>query len=168
MSYITAPDPTSENIFFDIILDATYWDQPPRLEVLIDNKSVEKYTIDQPEFHIRFQQVMSFDQPHILELRRTGKTQDQTRMLEDGTFETQMLHIKTVKLDNIDLRNLIWHSSKFEPEYPEPWASEQQAQGIELEDQVLGEMYLGHNGTWSFTFTSPIYKFLVGWAKGNQ
>jgi hypothetical protein len=168
MAYITAPDPTSENIFFDIILNATYWDQPPRLEVLVDNKSVGKYTIDQPEFCIRFQQVMSFDQPHILELQRTGKTQDQTRMLEDGTFETQMLHIKTVKLDNIDLRNLIWHSSKFEPEYPEPWASEQQAQGIELEDQVLGEMYLGHNGTWSFTFTSPIYKFLVGWAKGNQ
>ena len=168
MAYIIASDPTSENIFFDIILDATYWDQPPKLEVLVDDKSVGTYTIDQPEFHIRFRRVMSFDQSHILELRRTGKTQDQTRILDDGTFETQMLHIKTIKLDNIDLRNLIWHSSKFEPEYPEPWASEQQSQGVKLEKQVLGEMYLGHNGTWSFTFTSPIYKFLVGWAKGNK
>lgn len=168
MTHVTAPDPTSENIFFDIILDATYWNQPPELEVVVDNESVGKYTIDQPEFHIRFRRVMSFDQPHILELRRTGKNQDQTRMLADGTFETQMLHIKTIKLDNIDLRNLVWHSSEFEPEYPEPWASEQQAQGVELEKQVLGEMYLGHNGVWRFAFTSPIYKFLVAWAKGNQ
>ncbi len=167
MAYIIAPDLTSENIFFDIILDATYWDQPPKLEVLVDNESVGTYTIDQPEFHIRFRRVMSFDQPHILELRRTGKTQNQTQMLDDGTFKTQMLHIKTVKLDNIDLRNLIWHYSKFEPEYPEPWASEQRSQGIELEKQVLGEMYLGHNGAWRFTFTCPIYKFLVAWAKGT-
>jgi hypothetical protein len=168
MAYITAANPTSENIFFDIILDATYWNQPPKLEVVVDDESVGTYTIDQPEFHIRFRRVMLFDQPHILELRRTGKTQDQTRMLTDGTFETQMLHIKTIKLDNIDLRNLAWHSSEFEPEYPEPWASEQQAQGVELEKQVLGEMYLGHNGVWRFVFTSPIYKFLVAWAKGNQ
>jgi hypothetical protein len=168
MTCVTVPEPNSENIFFDIILDTTYWDQPPKLEVLVDNKSVGKYIIDQPEFHIRFRQVMSFDQTHTLELRRTGKTQDQTRMSDDGTFVTQMLHIKTIKLDNIDLRNLIWHSSQFEPEYPEPWASEQRDQGIELESQVLGEMYLGHNGTWRFTFTSPIYKFLVKWAKNNK
>jgi hypothetical protein len=167
MTYITTPNSTSENIFFDIMLDSTYWDQPPGLEVLVDNESVGKYTINQAEFHIRFRRVMSFDHSHVLELRRTGKTQDQTRMLDDGTFITQMLHIKTIKLDNIDLRNLIWHSSKFEPEYPEPWASEQRAQGIKLQDQVLGETYLGHNGIWRFTFTSPIYKFLVEWARGT-
>jgi hypothetical protein len=167
MTYITAPAPISENIFFDIVLKSTYWNLPPELEVVVDNKSVGKYTIDQPEFHIRFRQVMQFDQPHTLELRRTGKTSDQTRMLADGTFETQMLEIQTVKLDNIDLKNLILHRSQFEPEYPEPWASEQQAQGIELEAQVPGELYLGHNGVWRFSFTSPIYKFLVAWAKGE-
>jgi hypothetical protein len=167
MTYITAPAPTSENIFFDIVLKSTYWNQPPELEVVVDNDSVGKYTIDQPEFHIRFRRVMQFDQPHLLELRRTGKTPVQTRMLADGTFETQMLEIQTVKLDNIDLKNLILHRSQFEPEYPEPWASEQQAQGIELEAQVPGELYLGHNGVWRFSFTSPIYKFLVAWAKGE-
>lgn len=167
MTYITAPDPTFENIVFDIILNATYWDRPPELEVLIDNKSVGQYTIDQPEFHIRFKQVMSFDQTHTLELKRSGKTNDQTQILTNGILKTQMLHIKTIKIDNIDLRNLVWSRSVFTPEYPEPWASEQQSQGVELEEQVIGEMYLGHNGAWRFEFTSPIYKFLVGWAKGN-
>jgi hypothetical protein len=131
-------------------------------------ESIGKYTIDQPDFHIRFQQLMLFDQPHVLELRRTGKTNNQTQVLPDGTFKTQMLYIKTIKIDNIDLRNLVWSCSTFTPEYPEPWATEQQALGVELEKQVPGEMYLGHNGTWRFEFTSPIYKFLVEWAKGNR
>jgi hypothetical protein len=167
MTLITAPTPTSENIFFDIILESTYWDQPPQVEVVIDNESIAKYTVDTSEFHIRFRQEMTFDQPHVLELRRTGKTPDQTRMLHNGQYETQMLHIKKIMIDNINLRNLVWHSCRFDPEYPEPWASQQRAQGIILENSVVGEMYLGHNGIWRFDFTSPIYKFLVAWAKGN-
>ena len=168
MTYITAPDPTFENIFFDIILESTYWDLPPELEVVIDNHLIGKYIINQPEFHIRFKRGMLFDQPHLLELKRSGKTNDQTQILSNGTVNTQMLHIKNIKIDNIDLRNLVWHRSVFEPTYPEPWASEQRAQGVKLEEQVLGEMYLGHNGTWRFEFTSPIYKFLIAWAKDNQ
>ena len=164
--FISAPLPTSENIFFDIILESTYWDRPPELEILIDGDSIGHYTVDQREYHIRFRRVMGFDQPHTLELRRTGKTSDQTKIMPDGSLQTQMLEIKTVQLDNINLKNLILHSSNFEPEYPEPWASEQQAAGHELEAQVPGELYLGHNGVWRFNFTSPIYKFLVTWAKG--
>ena len=161
-------EPVSENIYFDIILESTYWNSPPELEILVDGESMGKHSIDQPSFHIRFKRIMAFDKPHILELRRTGKTKDQTRLLANGTYETQMLYIKTIKLDNIDLRNLVWHTSQYEPEYPEPWASEQQAQGIKLEKYVTGEMYLGHNGIWRFNFTSPIYKFLIEWAKGHR
>jgi hypothetical protein len=168
MPYITAPEPTSENIYFDIQLESTFWDRPPKLEVVVDGESVGHYVVDQPEYHIRFQRIMSFDCCHVLALRRSGKTNDQTRVLEDGSYDTQMLHIKNIRLDNIDLRNLVWDRSTFIPEYPEPWATEQRAQGVELEHQVTGEMYLGHNGVWQFEFTSPIYKFLVEWAKGNR
>ena len=165
-NFVSAPLPTSENIFFDIILESTYWSRPPELEIRVDNDVVGHYTIDQREYHIRFRRVMTFDQPHTLELRRTGKTNDQTKIMPDGSLQTQMLEIKTVQLDNIDLKNLILNSSNFEPEYPEPWASEQQAAGYELEARVPGELYLGHNGVWRFNFNSPIYKFLVDWAKG--
>lgn len=168
MTYITAPDPVSENIYFDIVLESTYWDKPPELEVVLDGESIGQYSIDQPDYTIRFKQVMLFDQLHLLELHRSGKTNDQTQVIDGVPVKTQMLHIKTIKIDNIDLRNLIWHSSWFEPEYPEPWASEQRASGVELEESVLGEVYLGHNGIWKFKFTSPIYQFLVEWAKGNK
>ena len=101
---------------------------------------------------------MSFDKPHTLELIRSGKS----------TETAQMLHIKTIKLDNIDLKNLVLSRSTFDPEYPEPWASEQIANGVKLENQIQGEMYLGHNGVWRFEFTSPIYKLLVAWTKGTK
>lgn len=165
-SFITAPNPTSENIFFDVFLEATYWDKPPELKILVDGNTIGHYIIDRSDLHIRFRRVMSFDQLHVLELHRLGKTVDQTKIHPDGSIETQMLKIKTIKLDNIDLKNIILHTSEFEPIYPEPWASQQKALGIELEKKVPGEMYFGHNGVWKFEFTSPIYKFLVNWVRG--
>ena len=158
VNYITAPDPVSENIFFDLTLNAEYQHCPPVLDILVDNEAVGHYIIDQASYHIRFKRVMSFDQPHMLELRRSGKHND----------HTQSLHIQEVKLDNINLRNIVWHTCTYEPEYPEPWATEQRQQGIELEPVVPGEMYLGHDGVWRFEFTSPTYQFLVNWAKGNR
>jgi hypothetical protein len=156
-SYVPIIDPVSENIFFDIILESTYLDHPPELEVIVDNESIGKYVVEQPEFHICFRRVMMFNQPHTLELIRSGKTSD----------STQMLHIKTIKLDNIDLKNLVLSRSTFNPEYSKSWASEQVANGVKLENQIPGEMYLGHNGVWRFEFTSPIYKLLVAWTKGT-
>lgn len=157
---IQAEEPKSENIFFDIVVESTYQSQPPELEVLVDNESIGYYKIDQSELHIRFKRIMSFNGLHVLELRRSGKTNIQT--------ETQMLHIKNIKLDNIDLKNLVLSRSTFEPEYPEPWATEQRAQGVELEKVIPGEMYLGHNGVWKFEFFCPIYKLLVEWTKGTK
>jgi hypothetical protein len=168
MPYISAPAPNSENIFFDLILDAEFWNSPPVVDIFIDGEFIEQHTVDRNNYHIRFKKVMSFDSTHCLELKRSGKTDNETRFLPDGNIETQMLHIKTVKIDNINLRNLVWHMSTFQPTYPEPWASEQRAAGIELENNIQGEMYLGHNGVWRFEFTSPIYEFLVNWNRGNK
>ena len=168
MNYITATPPTSENIFFDLTFDADFWDQPPQIDILVDGDLVEQHTVDCANYSVRFRRVMKFGYPHVLEIHRHGKTNDQTKISLDGQIQTQTLHIKTVKLDNIDLRNIVWHTSEFYPEYPEPWATEQRDQGNILEYPVPGEMYLGHNGTWRFEFTSPIYEFLVDWARSNR
>lgn len=168
MSYIPAVEPNSENIVFDLIFDAEFWNSPPIIDVLIDGEFIERHIIDKKDYQIKFKKIMSFKESHCLELKRSGKTDNETRFLSNGDIETQMLYIKTVKLDNINLRNLVWHMSTFHPIYPEPWASEQRAQGVNLEDTIPGEMYLGHNGTWRFEFTSPIYEFLVNWNRGHK
>jgi len=46
------------------------------------------------------------------------------------------------------------------PEFPEPWASEQIAQGINLVETYKSSTYLGWNGSWKFEFESPIYQWI--------
>jgi hypothetical protein len=159
--------PDSENIFIDIVFCAEFWDKAPTVDIYVDDKFISTHAVDRDDYHVKFRHRCGFG-PHTLKLHRRNKTDDQNRQLPDGTYLGQMLIIKQVKLDNIDLRNLVWHSCKFRPEYPEPWATQQRDAGVELESELRGEMNLGHNGTWSFEFTSPVYKFLVNWVKGSR
>lgn len=161
-------EPDSENIYIDLLLEGDYWDRPPVVDVIIDDQLIQTHTVDSYQYRIRFKHQLRFDQPHVLQLNRRGKTDDQNKLLPDGSYQTQTLRIKQVKLDNIDLRNLVWHSCRFYPEYPEPWATQQRDQGIQLETVLTGETTLGHNGVWKFAFTSPIYKFLVSWIRGTR
>lgn len=46
------------------------------------------------------------------------------------------------------------------PEFPEPWATEQQAQGIDLFETYRTSTYLGWNGRWVFEFSCPIYQWI--------
>ena len=53
------------------------------------------------------------------------------------------------------------------PDYPEPWATEQRATGVELKSAIYGD-YLGWNGTWYINFQTPIYRWIhqtqnLGW-----
>lgn len=166
MPSIQRSTPTSENIFVDLYLSGEFWDRPPEIDVLIDNQVVQSHVVDQANYHIRFRHVMSFG-PHRLQIRYKNKTNDQTRQLANGEYQSQLVHIDKIKLDNIDLRNIVWHTCRFQPEYPEPWASQQLAAGNILEKELVGEIHLGHNGLWTFEFTSPIYMFLVGWTRGK-
>jgi hypothetical protein len=101
--------------------------------------------------------------PHCLEMHRTGKTNHQMRTIENGKNEGQDVIIKYIKIDGVNIRDMIWTNSYYEPEYPEPWASQQKSQGIELEKYVPGETWLGHNGVWRLNFISPFYRFLMDW-----
>ena len=132
--------PTSEKIFFDVVFSSQFWDKPPTVEIYVDDKFISTHEVDRDNYHVRFQHTCDFGS-HTLKLHRKNKTDDQNYLLEDGSYFSQTLIIKQVKLDNIDLRNLIWHYSRFSPEYPEPWASEQRNSNINLEQELVGEMH---------------------------
>ena len=78
-----------------------------------------------------------------------------------------ILIIEKIKIDNIDLKNLIQHRCLYTPVYPEPWASQQTDKGKDLPKILNGTMILGHNGEWEFEFKSPVYKFLIDWIKNK-
>ena len=57
--------------------------------------------------------------------------------------------------------------SKYFPEYPEPWKSQQLEQGIKLKEQIHSN-YMGWNGIWQLDVELPIYRWIhktvnLGW-----
>lgn len=151
----------NESIKFEITLVPTYWLSPPMIKISIDSE--DKFNgpvIDRQT--ISFTQTLGFN-AHTLKIVRSGNTNQQVRMLSTGEYQGQGVLLEQIKIDGVNIRNLIWTNSYYEPEYPEPWASQQKAQGIELETRVRGETNFSHNGTWTLNFTSPFYKFLMDW-----
>ena len=59
----------------------------------------------------------------------------------------------------------------YEPQYPEPWATEQRSQGHVLEPFLRSHTYLGWPGKWTLTFDVPVFTWIhktqnLGWIYG--
>jgi hypothetical protein len=56
----------------------------------------------------------------------------------------------------------------YTPVYPEPWATEQQNQGVVLKPQLCPHTYLSWPGKWTLTFDVPVFTWIhktqnLGW-----
>lgn len=148
----------NEQIQFEIAVKSTWWRTPPHAVVTIDG--YKHFDSDVPsDTIIKFAHSLEFAD-HELSIHRTGKDNSQVRLTDQG-YQGQDLIIDWIKIDGVNIRNLIWTNSTYQPEYPEPWASQERAAGVELEEHVQGETHFGHNGIWRLKFTSPFYKFLM-------
>ena len=148
--------PSHENILFEIELSSTFWDLPPRAQILINNISKFDGDINKSPTVIKFYHKLEFKKPQKLIINRYNKTPGQCQDKKDQTMS-----ISKILIDGINIENFILSRAIFNPIYPEPWASQQITQGIELETALLGETCLGHNGQWCFNFTSPFWQFLI-------
>lgn len=141
----------TETIVFQIDFQINAWDKPVDLEILVDDILVGNYSLYKNK-SVKFQQKLIMNQDHKLIIHRTGKTLDQT---------DQTANIESIFIDNINVKDIVVSSCEYYPDYPEPWASEQQAMGIDLEYPVKQELYFGHNGIWKYSFSSPFYRYLL-------
>lgn len=150
----------SEHIIFELDFFGQYWDQPPLAKISINND--EKYHGSICDIQqIAFSHTLAFNQRHVLKIERFNKTDSQCRINALGQLDDQILHIKKIAIDGINIRNLIWHKSVFTPMYPKLWAAQQKHLGIKLESNIVGETILSHNGSWTFEFSSPFWNFLI-------
>jgi hypothetical protein len=74
------------------------------------------------------------------------------------------VEITRVTVEGMTLDRFRW-SSRYYPDYPEPWASEQKDPLPKYHDSAT---YLGWNGRWEFRFSAPIFKWIhrlenLGW-----
>lgn len=75
--------------------------------------------------------------------------------------------IESVSFFGISDPKFAW-AGVYEPQYPEPWATEQRKQGVVLKPQLCPHTYLGWNGKWTLTFSVPVFTWIhrmqdLGW-----
>jgi hypothetical protein len=154
----------TEKLKFKLELYATMWDNPPVAEIAIDDTSIVKKDItgteDKPDV-IEFEHELTEGENYGLIIKRSGKGKSQTVVNQKGDIlKDQLLHIKSIEIDEIDIGSLVYEGV-YTPDYPEPWASQQRESGQELRESFKNVTKMGHNGTWSFKFTSPWYMWLL-------
>ncbi len=154
---------TTEKLKFKLELYATMWDKPPIADIKINEKSYFKEEIastnDKPTI-IEFEYELEEGKSYNLIINRSGKDKKQT-IVEDGKIvKDQLLHIKSMEIDEIDLGSLIYEGV-YKPKYQEPWATQQTKAGNKLPETLKNVTQMGHNGTWTFSFTSPFYMWLL-------
>ena len=154
----------TETLKFKIKLFATFWDKKPTCEVLVNDTSVFNGVVDGSE---KEPNVVEFEHPceegkeYELVLNRQGKNSTQTVVNEKGDIlHDQLLHIKSMEIDGIDIGSLVYEGI-YKPNYPEPWATQQRESGMDLPETYKNVTRMGHNGTWTFKFSSPFYMWLL-------
>ena len=154
----------TEKLKFKLELYATMWDKPPHAEIIVDGKSYFDGDItsteDTPTL-IEFEAELEEDKNYDLIINRSGKGANQTVVNEKGDIlKDQMLHIKRIEIDEIELGSLIF-TGLYTPKYPEPWATQMVESGKELKESFTNVTQMGHNGEWKFSFTTPFYMWLL-------
>ena len=153
----------TEKLKFKLELWETYWDQVPIAEILINNYSCYKKPIngiDKEPTIIEFEHELTEGEKYSLIIKRSGKDRKQTVIKDGCIIKDQLLHIKSIEIDEIDIGALVYEGI-YTPEYPEPWATQQKQTGKELPKTFKNVTNMGHNGRWELGFASPFYMWLL-------
>ena len=153
----------TEKLKYKLELYSEFWDKAPIAEVLVNDKSYWSGEItsskDKPTV-IEFTHEGEENQEISLIIKRSNKDKHQTK-IEDGEYvKDQLLYIKNINIDDIDIGALVYEGV-YRPEYLPEWAEQQQKAGVELPETKKNVTCMGHNGTWTFTFSSPFYMWLL-------
>ena len=154
---------TTEKLKFKLELWAEYWDKEPIANISINDHSHYSQEITGTEKEptiIEFEHELIEGEKYSLIIERSGKDIRQT-VIEDGKItKDQLLHVKSIEIDEIDIGALVYEGV-YTPDYPEPWATQQRQAGSALPESFKNVTTIGHNGRWELGFESPFYMWLL-------
>ena len=154
---------TTEKLKFKLELWATYWDRPPQANIMLNKHSFYNKEITGTEKEptvIEFEHELTEGDKYSLIINRWGKDKRQTLVDENKVTKDQLLHIKSIEIDEIEIGALVYEGV-YTPAYPEPWASQQRQAGNALPESFKNVTTIGHNGSWELGFESPFYMWLL-------
>ena len=140
------------------------WHQdPPRIRVGIDNNLTEIDLRKNTTINFDFES----DSACELSVEFLNK-QDSDTVPESGLDKAVI--IENVSFFGISDPKFVW-AGVYTPNYPEPWATQQQSQGVALKQHLTPHNYLSWNGKWRLTFTVPVFTWIhqtqdLGWIYG--
>ena len=128
-----------ETLRFNIKLDTDYQNVAPKVTVMFNGKN-------------KFDSLLNSNTTIVFD----GKIQERNDLIIERQNkpdnEKQDLFIRAISIDEIDLRNVIWSKSTF----------------LNTDGKrIIGETWLGLNGTWSLQFTGPFWKYMMDWVNAD-
>ena len=143
-----------ESIEFKLIIKAVWWDKKPKVKVYLDQELIDDLTLDQELNEINFTKVLS-DGDHSIQIEYYDKDNKQTVINELGEIvKDQLIDIKDIIIDGVQLGFLVWSKSYFEPN--------KNTKGYEdLESKMTNFATIGYNGTYTLPFQVPTYIWLL-------
>lgn len=140
---------SSEPIDIKITLSSTYWNNPPKAKVLLNENLIFDGIIT--ELKVIEYSCLLNEGSHKIIVELYDKDKYQT-VLENGKIiKDQLLNINNITFDEIDIGHLIWTKSNYYPTIKDP-----------LQEYPFKNcVNLGWNGAWEFEFTTPIYIWLL-------
>ena len=154
---------STEKLKFVIELYSDYWKNPPIAEVYINEdskyKDFIKGTKDKPDV-ISFECELTEGDKCNLIIDRYNKSEKETNFKDGKVLNDQMLYIKSIEIDEIDIGALVYEGV-YKPVYPSRWKQQQKEAGKVLPESFKNATSMGHNGTWTLQFASPFYMWLL-------
>lgn len=139
-----------------IILEPNYVKNAPQADIYINNGKLVTCEFTKSNQPIQYDFDLELQSENTIRIHRYGKTNHDVVLSDGDRIEDQSLHIKNILIDKIPLENLL-HLGIFFPDYPEPWATTQRNEGIELPESETYMSDIYHNGNWHFNFDTPIH-----------
>ena len=99
---------------------------------------------------------------HELKIVHYGKTDQDHRYHPDGSISVdKYVYIKSIRIDEVDLFDSELQTGQFWPTYSLSYVADIVESGKELPSYISPNLYLGHNGTWRYTFFYPFVDWII-------
>jgi hypothetical protein len=151
-----------ETVEFAITLSALWHNDPPKYEVLIDDTIFDHGVVEEMDEQQQIKIVrFSTELPegdHTLKIRLLGKQFKHTIIDAEGNIlKDQLLHVKQIEIDDIELDNVVWTHGFFHKQI-----------GMGTKNLVFNEtpekhkyITTGFNGEYRLTFSVPTYMWFL-------
>ena len=145
---------SSDAIEFRILIKAVWWDKKPKIKVYLNDNVIKTTTLSKEMNEITFTSDLS-EGNHAIKIELYGKDNKQTVVNSSGEIEKdQLIDIKDIIIDGVQLGYLVWSKSYFEADKQNP--------GYEhLPDRLFNFATIGYNGVFVLPFQVPTYIWLL-------